>query len=394
MPKTNRQKKNEGIEDVKELHPQEKQITSMQDIMNDISGGSQIISSNKPSMNGRVPECLIIDCKETKANNFYMSFNPIHAKSGVYPVCKKCMVKIYDAFYGRWKNPTVALFYTCQKFDIGLIETIIDSAINSKMHPFATYMGQYNSKIKKNSWPTSFTFTKEALLERDEVRRDEEDMRKKYDFETMDWDEEDRRNKEDVLRIYGYDVFEGYDTNDKKKMYSVLIDYLDEATIADNFKKSAVVQIVKNVQHIERTNSQMIHLDIVKNAKEFGDLTKAKNSLMKSNLDIAKDNGISLNHSSNKSKGAGTLSGILKDLQEKGIVESDVNLFDIETLGGIKKVADVSNRSILDQIMLDENSYTEMIKEQKDLIDKYRTEAEKLKEENRLLKIKKLDKNS
>ena len=77
----------------------------------------------------------------------------------------------------------------------------------------------------------------------------------------------------------------------------------------------------------------------------------------------------------------------MKDLQEKGIVESDVNIFDIATLGSVKEVADVSNQSILNQIMLDENSYTEMIKEQRGLIDEYRTKSEKLEEELRLLKL-------
>jgi uncharacterized protein YprB with RNaseH-like and TPR domain len=110
--------------------------------------------------------------------------------------------------------------------------------------------------------------------------------------------------------------------------------------------------------------------------------------MLASVLALAKDNGISVNHNNTKSKGAGTLSGIIKTLQEKGFTESDINLFDIETLGGIKQVADESNKSILQQLMFDENDYTEMIKEQRVLIEDYRSKYEKLEEEHRLLKIK------
>ena len=55
----------------------------------------------------------------------------------------------------------------------------------------------------------------------------------------------------------------------------------------------------------------------------------------------------------------------------------------------VKEVADTSNRSILNQIMLDENSYTEMIKEQRGLIEEYRSKSERLEEEVRLLKLSK-----
>jgi hypothetical protein len=388
MPKTNRQKEREGILDVKEENPREVNIATIDDILNDVEKGRKI-SAKRPPSNGRVPECLTSGCKETKAMNFYMSFNPIHAKYGVYPFCKNCMAKFFDRFYEIWGNREVALFYTCQKFDIGFEKTLIQSAKDSKYHMFAGYMSQYNSKMNRSDFATSFTFCKENLLKLEDVKRDEFDMQRQYDFETLKWSKEDRDNKEDVMSTYGYDVFEDYEMDDKKKMYNILVDYLDEATKADNFKKSAVVQIVKNMQYIDKIDKDMLHLDIINNSKDFKDLTSAKNSLMKSNLDMAKDNGISLNNSTNKSKGAGTLSGILKDLQEKKIVESDVNIFDIKTLGGIKKVADISNRSILDQIMLDENSYTEMIKEQRDLIEKYRIEAESAKEELRLLKIEK-----
>jgi hypothetical protein len=103
---------------------------------------------------------------------------------------------------------------------------------------------------------------------------------------------------------------------------------------------------------------------------------------------MAKDNGISENYSNNKSKGAGTLSGMIKELQEKGIYNAEVNVYDIETCDGMKQVADISNKSILEQLILNENDYVEMIKDQRDLIQDFQTKAEKYEEECRILKIK------
>ena len=108
--------------------------------------------------------------------------------------------------------------------------------------------------------------------------------------------------------------------------------------------------------------------------------------MLKSVLALAKDNGISVNHNNNKSKGAGTLSGIIKQLQEKGFEEAEVNLFDIETCKGMKQVADISNDSIYKQLQFDENDYTDMIMQQREMIRELETRNSSLEETNRVLR--------
>ena len=68
-----------------------------------------------------------------------------------------------------------------------------------------------------------------------------------------------------------------------------------------------------------------------------------------------------------------------------------VNLFDIETSEAIKQIADASNRSIMEQLTWDANDYTEMIKEQREMLSKLYSEVAELKETNRLLKIRNLE---
>ncbi|PLR72998.1 hypothetical protein CYJ37_12170 [Bacillus sp. UMB0728] len=115
-------------------------------------------------------------------------------------------------------------------------------------------------------------------------------------------------------------------------------------------------------------------------------LIDSKQKILSSLLKLAEDNGISVKHNNQKSKGAGTLTGIIKTLQEKGFEQGEVNLFDIETSLGMRQVADLSNKSIFAQLQFDENDYTQMILEQREIIQELEAKASKFEEENRLLK--------
>jgi hypothetical protein len=204
------------------------------------------------------------------------------------------------------------------------------------------------------------------------------------------------KNKLDVLRMLNYDPFEGENETDKRQLYNLLVDFLDESTLEDSFKLSAVIQIVKGFNQIDKINQglALITSDINNLSSQVGgikSLIDAKEKMMRAILNFAKDNGISENYSNNKSKGAGTLSGIIKQLQERGFTEADVNLFDVETAQGLKQVADISNESILKQLQFDENDYTDMITQQRELINELETRLKVCEEENRKLKVSYLD---
>ncbi|MEM5592757.1 hypothetical protein AAHH67_15310 [Niallia circulans] len=123
------------------------------------------------------------------------------------------------------------------------------------------------------------------------------------------------------------------------------------------------------------------------NVGSVNSLITAKEKMLKSVLALAKDNGISVNHNNNKSKGGNTLNGIVRKLNEIGLSSAELNLFDLETSSAMKQVADLSNKSILDQLLLDENDYVDMIAQQRELIAQKDEKLIKEEEENRLLKI-------
>ena len=196
-----------------------------------------------------------------------------------------------------------------------------------------------------------------------------------------------------LFRSVGYDPFENENFADKKYLYNTLVDFLDESTLEDSFKLPTVIEIVKSFNQIDKINQALAIMtaDINNVANSVGgvkSLFEAKDKMYRSLLALAKDNGISVNHATHKSKGAGTLSGIIKDLHERKIPGSEVNLFDIETCQGIKQVADISNKSIIEQLIFDENDYAEMIAKQREMLLSLTESNSKLEEENRLLKTK------
>jgi len=81
----------------------------------------------------------------------------------------------------------------------------------------------------------------------------------------------------------------------------------------------------------------------------------------------------------------------MKEMAEHGFSEIEVNLFDIKTSEAFKQIDEISNTNISNQLTLDNNEYTDIIKEQRELIQKYDNELEYLKEENRILKNKIID---
>ena len=79
----------------------------------------------------------------------------------------------------------------------------------------------------------------------------------------------------------------------------------------------------------------------------------------------------------------------MKEMEENDFEAIKVNLFDIKQAEAFKQIADLSNQSIMDQLTFDNSDYSDIVKEQRELIQKYETELDTYKEENRILKNKK-----
>ncbi|MDD4778994.1 MAG: hypothetical protein PHT02_00125 [Tissierellia bacterium] len=346
-------------------------------------------SGNKPQVEVKRYKCSC--CPEEykdQEKNFYKSSSlTMRGNNGRMVVCKKCVLELFALLLNKYEDCKTALYYLCQLldvyFDANLYPSVEVQATNSNSNIAAIYFQKINSLNQYSSK----TFVDSTLI----AQCGENSLINKTN-QNLEFNEEDLRNKEDVIRMVGYDPFENENPLDKKGLYNSIVDMLDESTLEDSFKLPIVIEIAKSFNQIDKINQALAIMtsDVTNVANQVGgvkSLFEAKDKMYRAILAMAKDNGISVNHATNKSKGAGTLSGIMKQLQEKGFMEAEVNLFDIETCEGMSQVADISNKSILKQLQFDENDYVAMITDQRNMIQELNTKTIKLEEENRLLKI-------
>jgi transcription elongation factor Elf1 len=332
-------------------------------------------------------KCVCCGQEKDQERNFYKTSSILMKNNNQrMAVCKQCVVDLYSYLINKYDDCKVALYFLCRLLDVYFESTLYYSAEQQANNSDSNIAQIYFQKVNSLPQYGQKTFAESAPL-------DYEGNKNIFETEIqLDTSDLDKRNQEDVIRMVGYDPFFNENPADKKYLYNTLVDFLDESTLEDSFKLPTVIEIVKSFNQIDKINQALAIMtaDVNNVANSVGgvkSLFEAKDKMYRSLLALAKDNGISVNHATNKSKGAGTLSGIIKKLQELGFDEVDVNLFDIETSDGIKQVAEISNQSILNQLMFDENDYTEMIKEQRLLLENYRDKYEKLEEENRLLKL-------
>lgn len=214
--------------------------------------------------------------------------------------------------------------------------------------------------------------------------------------EDIKWTKKDKQNMKYVISTIGYDPYEdvGLSDADRKYCYNILAGYCDTDGISeDGHKMQGVIEMsMLYCQCKKITEAMNIELakEEVDDAK-VSKLTSSKSSLLSSIATIAKDNNIASNYNKNSKQGQSSLTSKMKEMAENGFQEIAVNLFDIKTSEAFRQIDEISNNNIANQLTLDNNEYTEIVKEQREMIQKYDTELEALKEENRILKNKIID---
>ena len=210
------------------------------------------------------------------------------------------------------------------------------------------------------------------------------------------WSKKDKQNMKYVTSMIGYDPFDdvGLDDYDRKYCFNILAGYCDtDGIVDDGHKMQSVIEMTMLYCQCRRITEQMnielskSEVDDVKVQK----LTTSKTSLLSSIATIAKDNNIASNYNKNSKQGKSSLSSKMKEMEENDFEAIKVNLFDIKQAEAFKQIADLSNRSIMDQLTFDSSDYSEIVNEQRELIQKYETELDTYKEENRILKNKLID---
>ena len=202
--------------------------------------------------------------------------------------------------------------------------------------------------------------------------------------------EEYEKNRSDVIRLLGYDPFEKEQEEDKPLLYSQLIGYLDlGGDNEDMMRTSSAITIVRGFLQQAKLDDMiakaMSSPNVSNKSGEIKSYLDSKQKVSSTISQLAEQSCLSLKHNKNASKGENTFTGKIKKLKEINLRDAEVNAFDIGTAEGMRQVADISNASIMKQIALDENDYTEMLAKQREMIVKLQEKADINEEKARIL---------
>ena len=346
--------------------------------------------------------------KEKKRTEFYVSTNPL-VMSGITFVCKDCVRKIALDWDDNRNE-----FGACTKKTVMEALEIIDRPFLNNLwdSSYAEWVNQegqirrptiWDAYIKNVSMPQYRgmrwrdgdifnTFVEDA--KQVAALESGKDEAAQTLIASQEVNGEFDKNRKDVIRLLGYDPFEGEKLEDQPLLYSQLIGYLDlGGDNEDMMRTSSAITIVRGFLQQAKLDDKIakVMANTNANASEMKTLLDAKKNISATISQLAEQSCLSLKHNKNSSKGENTFTGIVKKLKEINLRDAEVNAFDIGTSEGMRQVADISNASIIKQIRLDENDYNDMLIKQREMLVKLQEKADQSDETARILLRENID---
>lgn len=351
------------------------------------------------------PHCL----KEKKKSEYYMSTDP-RVLTGITSICKDCVRKIALAWddnrqeFGACTKKTVmdALEYIDRPFLNGLWDSSYAEWADDTSHKRRTTIWDaYIKNVAMNQyrglrWRDGDIFT--TYVEDAKQVAALESGNKEIAQTLLDSQEvnnEFEQNRKDVIRLLGYDPFEGEKIDDQPLLYSQLIGYLDSGGDGndDIMRTSSAITIVRGFSQQAKIDDKiakaMANTNV--NTSELKALLDAKKNLSATISQLAEQSCLSLKHNKNASKGENTWTGKIKKLKDMDLRAAEVNGFDIGTCRGMQQVLEISDASIMKQLALDESEWSDMVAEQRQTIVNLQRERDVYREVNRIILRENLD---
>lgn len=326
---------------------------------------------------------ICVKCSQAKLESSF--FAPTNSKmweasGGICLVCKDCISKIFDDM-SREYDDRIATMYVCHMMDIAYVDSLYKSVTENlkKKYTFSVYLQRFKTSTYKND---SFEFS----LKNDELCKNSE----RESGVALG----DSRNQNFCISTLGYDPFidSTFTEKDKKKAYNMLANYFEIPNIEDNpHSLQSAIQIVEAQVQIESLSDKINQILIHGSEDEEGDkclsnYVTCRKNLQDSVVRLAESSKIAASKMGNDGASKNTLSVKMKQMLEDGVEEAQPNLFSIKWSEACKQVADISNRSIMEQLDFQENDYAEMVKKQREMITSQEYKLDSLEEENRVLK--------
>lgn len=356
------------------------------------------------------PKYLCHHClKEKKKSDFYVSTDP-NILTGVVALCKDCTRKIalnWDENRGE--------FGICTKKSVMSALEYIDKPFLNKVWDasYAEWANQEGQIRRTTIWDAYIKNI--AMVQYRGMRWRDGDIFQTYIedakqvaalesgnkeaaqtlIDSQEVSNEFEKNRKDVIRLLGYDPFEGEKLEDQPLLYSQMLGYLDNGGDSndDMMRTSSAITIVRGFSQQAKIDDKiakaMANSNV--NASELKTLLDAKKNLSATISQLAEQSCLSLKHNKNASKGENTWTGKIKKLKDIDLRDAEVNGFDIGTCRGMQQVLEISDASILKQLALDESEWSDMVADQRKTIVDLQTQRDTYREINRILLRENLD---
>lgn len=347
--------------------------------------------------------------KEKKKTEFYVSTDP-RVMIGITSMCKECVQKIaynWDEHRQEMGTPTKkSVMDALEYIDRPFLEVLWTASYNEWLDPNAKkkYKSIWDAYIKNVSMPQYngkrwrdgdifHTYIEDAKQVADiEVKQEQNNQ---FLANSQEVNSEFEKNKFDVVRLLGYDPFEGEKAEDQPLLYSQLIGYLDAGGDGndDMMRTSSAITIVRGFLQQTKLDDKLakVMANSSANPTELKTLLDAKKNIAATISQLAEQSCLSLKHNKNASKGENTWTGKIKKLKDLNLREAEVNGFDIGTCRGMQQVLEMSDSSIMRQLNLDESEWSDMVAEQRQKLVDVQNERDVYKEINRILLRENLD---
>ena len=340
-----------------------------------------------------------------KREDFYVSIDPKN-KSGITPVCKQCSKKLAlrTDKNGHEHEPTKESVKDALKaLNKPFLNSVWDSSVQESENLVA-------GKVKHNVW-TSYV-KNIAMVNYIGMTWDDSDMFKEkiiYEDEKtpqmiveehagQDTYDDYIKNKKDVIRLLSYDPFEQEAVSDQPFLYSQLLGLLDAGGDEndDMMRNASAISIVRGFLQSSKIDNAIANLmadikNIDKNSATIKSLQDSKSKITSVITNLAAESCISLKNNKNAKKGENTWTGKIKKIKDLDLRQGRVNGFDIETAKAMRQVMDLSHKSILQELKLDETDWSDMVAEQRDMIVNLQRKLDQYMEISRILLSENLD---
>ena len=326
------------------------------------------------------------------------------------PICKDCAQLLFDFYYDNSrKNLEYAMERTCCDLNFYWDAEKLKEARevfeknNRKLHILSEYVGAVNrartSAIGLTYWdsPTiknrgMTVFQGNEQLQNVALLKTNKFINQGYDT-PIDWEKEDIANKKKILSLFRCDPFEIEDEADKIGLYRDMCMMIDESMEEDFVKLRAALEIVRSFNKMDKWNKEIKELtncgsDDAEVWKQIKSIQELKDRELKTISEFSKAHGFDSKSSQSKARGAGTLSGVMKEMDEKQYEKGILNEYDIRTSESIAQAAEASMKAIFDQLSIGNNESFKIIQDQRDELVKLKKQCRKVEEENRILEEK------